>query len=101
MRWLRWLLLLGGLDFGGGFSDVVLLREVIVIGVWGEERKVFPGGIANGAEEGSVVVNESGEAREMKYVTAFCSVNGLALTSLHAIQTDFATPLLHTHTKKK
>jgi len=63
-----------------GLNGVVLL-----------ERDVVPRGMTDGADVGACMGND---AREMKRVTALCSVNGRSLTLLHTIRTDSAITLL-------
>lgn len=64
----------------GGKDGVVLV-----------ERNVVPRGMTDGADVGACMGKN---AREMKRVTALCSVNGSSLSRLHAIRTDSAITLL-------
>lgn len=74
------------LDFGVG------LRAEIFVG--GEERNVFPNGVADWANQSCVVSDMRGNARKMKGMRTFGSVNGRSVPRLHATQTDSAATLL-------
>lgn len=75
-------------------DDVVLVRGLGAEGlVDGEQRNVFPGGFADGANELAMLAHVVGDAREVKCVSALRCVNGRALTRLHAVQTDSAATL--------
>lgn len=51
-----------------------------------EERNVFPGGVADRADEASVLPDMRGDAREMEGVATLRRVNGRPLPCLDAAQ---------------
>lgn len=55
------------------------------------KRDFVPRGTTDGADVGACMGNN---AREMKRVTALCSVNGSSLSRLHGIRTDSAITLI-------
>ena len=70
-------------------SDNVVLGVVVVIVqvlVDGEERDVFPGGVADGADKDAMAADMGSYAREVKGVATLRRVNGGALAGLDAVQ---------------
>lgn len=67
--------------FSGGFRI-----EKMTILVDSEERNVFPGGVADRADEASVLPDMRGDAREMEGVATLRRVNGRPLPCLDAAQ---------------
>lgn len=53
-----------------------------------EERDVFPGAVADWADEAVMAAHMSSYAREMEGVTTLCCVYGCALPCLHAVQAN-------------
>lgn len=65
----------------------------MIILMYGEERNVFPGGVADRADEASMLPDMGGDAWKMKGMATFRRVNGRPLPCLHAAQADSTATL--------